>query len=104
MPEQKHIWFHDTLSPERYRAKHPPQILLEQLEALPTIKQSQVDDLKLQTSHEGVPLRYWVSRVGFYDRPQVNGKGFEGSYPSITIEAYLDGSWHLVDGYQGHIV
>ena len=70
----------------------------------PILCKSQDADLRLEMDHP-YRLRYWTSRVGLRDRPQTDdGHYYEGGWPRIEVEAYVDGRWVTIDGYQGHLV
>lgn len=61
---------------------------LEEIEAMPTIRQSQTDDLKVETFN----TRTWVSRLTVED-----GFPYDNQ---VTEEALVGGNWITVDEYE----
>jgi len=98
-----HVWFHDTLDPRRFQLRGWPRPTHTHLMGLPVLFSGYVEDLRLEIDGGAFRLRYWTSRLTLQDRPQTKSGHYEGGYPRIQVEAEIDGSWVLIDGYQGHM-
>ncbi len=57
-----------------------------------TLSVGQTDDLKIETTNaNGVPLRYWVSRVGRDDGAEKDNL--------VTVECLIEGRWRQLATY-----
>ncbi|WP_379143644.1 hypothetical protein [Paenibacillus sp. sgz500992] len=61
---------------------------LGELKALPTLRQSHTDELKVEIGNE----RIWLSRMTVSDGMLYNNQ--------VTVEVYTNGKWNTIDTYQ----
>jgi hypothetical protein len=64
------------------------ELRLDDLEAMPTISESQTADLKIETEDE----RVWLERTGVSDGEWCNDK--------VTVEFLLNGNWCTIVEYE----
>jgi hypothetical protein len=60
-----------------------------ELEAMPTISQGQVENLKVEGEVEGIPTRWWLTRMTVED----------GEKHAVHVEQLIDGRWQEVHTY-----
>ena len=94
--------FSNALDSRRAELPVWPRPTYVQLLTCPILEQGYDADLRLELDHP-YPLRYWTSRVQLHDRPTTHDGYFVGPWPRVEVEACIEGSWVLIDGYQGII-
>jgi hypothetical protein len=60
-----------------------------ELEGMPTISSGQADDLKVDDEIDGIPTRWWLSRMTIED----------GEKHAVHVEQRIDGRWTIVHDY-----